>query len=208
MNSYIILAAGIGRNMKGVGCKSLIPITTQSNLIDEQIKGILKQDKNADIIVVAGFDSQKLINHLLKKTYDIRVVLNANFATTSQMESLKIGINSSRRSSLTIIHGDILFTDTSLDFPDKKKSWITISDKSKSSGVGAVICEGMVKNMSYGLENKWGQIAHFPKSKFDEIKTLANSIKTNRLTYEFINKLNFEIYPHCDESVEINRNYL
>jgi choline kinase len=208
MNSYIILAAGIGRNMKGVGCRSLIPITTQSNLIDEQIRSILKNDKNADIIVVAGFESQKLINYILNKTYDIRVVLNSNYATTSQVESLKLGINSCRRSSITIIHGDILFNENSIDFPDKKKSWITISDKSKSSAVGTVIVNGIVKNMSYGLENKWGQIAHFPKSKFDEIKSLANSIKTNRLTYEFINKLDFEIYPHCDESLEINRNYL
>ena len=206
MSSYIILSAGIGRNMKGAGCKSLIQIGSVC-LIDKQISTILKYDKEADIIIVGGFEYQKLVNYIHSKKYNVRIVLNSNFATTSQAESLKIGINSCKKSAVYIIHGDIYFDINSLNFPDNKKAWITISDKMGEQSVGTVIREGLIKNMCYGLENKWGQIAFFPEKNFDTIRDSINNIRSNRLTYEFINNLPIDIFSHCDESIEINRKY-
>lgn len=205
MNSYIILAAGIGRNMKGVGCKSLLKING-SYLIDIQISTILKNDEKADIIIVGGFEYQKLLNHIGNSKRDIRIVYNHQFDTTGQSESLKIGINCCRKSNLTVIHGDILFKDNSICFPNKKNSWMTISDKVNNNAVGTIIQDGLIENISYGIDNKWGQIVYFPESKFQEVKRIINSTKGNRLTYEIINKLNFDIYAHCDDSVEIDRN--
>lgn len=206
MNSYIILSAGIGRNTKGEGNKSLFSISRTDRLIDRQIKNILSNDKTADIILVGGFEYDKVISYLIGKSYNIRTVCNYQYLVTSQSESLKIGINAAKESNVTVIHGDISFSPESIKFSDKKRAWINISDNMKSSSVGTVIQDGVVRNMSFGLDNKWGQIFFLPKSKFLEIKKKVNTVRTNRMTYEIINSLNIDLYPHFDDSKEIGKN--
>ena len=58
----IIPSAGIGRRMKSYGCKSLLNIRDKK-LIDIQVENIRNVFPTNEIILVTGFDSDRLINN-------------------------------------------------------------------------------------------------------------------------------------------------
>ena len=81
--NVIIPPAGVGRRMKSYGCKSLLTINNEK-LIDIQLKHITNVFEKHEVILITGFDSDRLINHspsnLIKieneKYYENNVVIN------------------------------------------------------------------------------------------------------------------------------------
>ena len=56
----IIPSAGIGKRMKSYGCKSLLNIKNDK-LIDIQLKTINSVIPNKEVILITGFDSDRLM---------------------------------------------------------------------------------------------------------------------------------------------------
>ena len=61
--SIIIPAAGMGRRMRSYGPKSLIKITTQKTIIQNQLEIIKDNFVNHEIILVCGFEAEKLMRN-------------------------------------------------------------------------------------------------------------------------------------------------
>lgn len=210
MSSYILLSATCGRAMQTKGIRSLLTIDNDL-VIDHQIKAILEHDKKADITFVTGVGHDKIIKHILNKKYDIRIIYNHEHRTNSQSDSLRLAINAIRPSPIHIIHGDIIFTPDSLRTRRTKSSIIIDKGLSEKRSVGVSYRNGVVLNLSYGLEEKWAQIAYIAATDFDECKKCINSFKNNRLTFEFLNLLGKSIVFYAQsenvKTTEITRNY-
>lgn len=202
-DTFIILSAGIGRRMKGCEPKSLL-VYEGKRIIDHQLPLIKKQSLKADVIVVGGFK----FNSLLSLT--CRLVENINYESTNACESLRLGINASIPSNLYIIHGDIIFNKFTISIPDDKTPYIVIDRDGHMDAkeVGVSHQDGKVLNMSYGLKDKWCQIAYIPRKHFELVRAKINTINKNTSTYEFINLLldyiDFEIYENKKPIIEID----
>lgn len=206
MSSYIILAAGVSRNMMTRGPSSLLDYDGRT-VIDHQIKTIKSLDRDADICYVLGFNYEKIVSHILSNNYDIRVVINQSYKTNSQVDSLRFGINATKSNDCYIIHGDVIFNKTAI--PQKNKSYTSFCNGDKRK-VGICYQDNKLINLSYGISPCWSQIVHLTKPDFDLAKNKINSFKKNMLTFEFINSLSKEISISILEdakAVEIARNY-
>ena len=83
--------------------------------------------------------------------------------------------------------------------------------KEDKKSVGVAYNGDNLINMSYGLEDKWAQIAHISKKDYVVAKTVINSFKNNKMTFEYINMLlkyiKFSILYDGIKTVEITKNY-
>ncbi len=210
MSSYILLTATCGRAMQIKGVRSLLAIDS-GLIIDHQIKTILEHDNKADITFVTGVGHDKIVKHILDKKYDIRIVYNHEYRTNSQTDSLRLAINAIRASPVYIIHGDIIFTKDSLKVRKSKSTLMIDKEISEEKSVGVSHSDGIALNLSYGLKEKWAQIAYIASADFDECKRCINSFKNNRLTFEFLNLLGkstvFYVQSKDVKTAEVTRNY-
>ena len=87
--SVVIPVAGMGHRMKSYGPKCLLPANQKESILEKTIRNIKREYPNSDIIVVAGFESEKIIR---KMPHFVRVVENQNYQETNVVESIRIGI--------------------------------------------------------------------------------------------------------------------
>lgn len=191
------------------GPKSLIEIGDKT-VIDHQIDAIRDFDKGAEIIVVCGFESRKMIAHCRGK---VRLVENMEFATTNGDESLRLAMNASGPGNIYVIHGDLLFDQSALFLPDVSINHILIDTKKRlgDSSVGVTHYKGRVTNLSYGLDDKWGQILYVPFSNRDALHRVCESGRKTRSIYELVNSLikrgsKFSVYENKGLLQEIDSN--
>jgi hypothetical protein len=208
MSTYILLSAGAGRSMQTKGAKSLL-VYDGLTVLDHQIKTIQKFDKKADIVIVTGIGHDRIVKHISKREYDVRTLLNYNYKLTSQTESLRLALNAVRQDSVHIIHGDVIFNEACLSSSSKSSVVLSLSDDKKSVGVAYV--DGLVTHLSYGLPEKWGQIAYICKKDFKSARSVINSFKNNKMTFEYINMLlkdiTMSIVYEGVRTLEINKDY-
>lgn len=207
MTSYLLLSAGIGRSMKTKGAKSLLPYDGVS-VLEHQVKTIRSVDNNADICIVAGFQFDRMLKSAL--SLDIKIINNHEYEKTNQAESIKIGLNIIKLSDVFIIHGDVVFNQRAIR--KTRYSHVVKDNSSDKRKIGICYQNKILKNMSYGLEHKWGQIFYVSKDDFVAVKSIANSIKSNRSTSDIINIIvkHTKIIVNDDNKVrvmEINKTY-
>ena len=186
-NTFIILSAGTGRRTKNYGNKSLIPYGNK-RIIDHQVETIRSAyGANTDIVLVTGYMSDKVI----RDVQGLRLVENPFFDSTHIVESMRKGINISLESNVFFIHGDLIFSQSFIKPPSQGNTCIPIDKNSRldKTAVGVITDSDHVQNFSYGLPDKWSQIAFFPKSVFNYIKTKLNTADNNMSSFEFMNQL-------------------
>lgn len=208
MSTYILLSAGSGRSMQTKGAKALLSYDG-TTVLDHQIKTILRFDKKADIVIVTGIGHEKILKHVSKKEYDVRIVVNHNYRLTSQTESLRLAMNAVRRDAMYVIHGDMIFNEACLQ--TNSGSSVVISSGGDKKSVGVSHSAENVLHLSYGLPDKWAQIAYICKNDFKEARSVINSFRNNKLTFEYVNMLlksiKMSIVYDGVRAVEINKNY-
>ena len=69
--TVIIPVAGMGHRMKSYGPKCLLPANTKETILDKTIANVEREYPYSDIIVVVGFESEKVIKSL---PHNIRIV--------------------------------------------------------------------------------------------------------------------------------------
>lgn len=183
----IIPAAGMGRRMKSYGPKSLIKIKKDLTLIENQIKIIKNTIPNSNIIIVAGFESNLLMN---KTPENIIKLENENYQNTNVIRSIGIGLRASQQEVL-IIYGDLVFNSECIENLDFNKSSIVVGKKiMKDSEVGCIVNkQDKVENMMYDLENKWGQILFLTGKELNIFKNICwNPENYNMFGFEAINE--------------------
>jgi|688.fasta_scaffold344974_3 bifunctional N-acetylglucosamine-1-phosphate-uridyltransferase/glucosamine-1-phosphate-acetyltransferase GlmU-like protein len=207
MTAYLLLSAGIGRSMKTKGAKSLLEYDGIS-VLQHQIRTIRSSDDKADICIVVGFQCNKVVKAALQES--VRIVYNHKYESTGQSESIKIGLNSTNKTDIFVIHGDVVFNSAAIK--KTKISHVVLENSTDKRKVGLCHNSLSLVGMSYGIDNKWGQIAYFNSKDFSTLKDLANTCKSNMSTYELINEMITKtkiVVRQSDDIkiVEIEKNY-
>lgn len=99
----VICAAGIGSRL-GLGIPKCLAEVRGKSLISRTMD-ILSQS-NDKITLVSGFCHEQVVQAV--KGYELTVIQNVSFATTSVVDSVRLGLGSSEE--VIVLDGDVLFT--------------------------------------------------------------------------------------------------
>lgn len=170
--TFVILAASEGRRLRSYGVRSLVRIDGKA-LIDWQIEAI-RQKFAGDIIVVAGFESERLIRHL---PTDIRVVENENYADTNVGKSIYMGLNAAKSNNIFFIHGDVLFDSHLFANFNTVKSSIAVDyhNRIDQEKFGVATHYSSVTNLAFGIQPFFGQVVFVSGNELDILRKILSS---------------------------------
>jgi choline kinase len=184
----LIPAAGYGKRMKTWGAKALIQIKNNLILIDHQIKILRKFLPKSNIIIVCGYDSINLMNHLPS---DIIKIENEMFEQTNVTRSIGMGLRACMNNVL-LVYGDLVFNEYAISsFSFNKSSTLVGEHMMVENEVGCTIDENnFIENMMYELPTKWSQISFFTGKELAMLKQICwNQNNKNLFGFETINKI-------------------
>ena len=185
---FVILSAGVGNRMRSYGPKCLFK-TSEETILDKQISTIKSNFSNNEIILVVGFEANKVIK---KISDDIRVVENQLYQATNSAESLRLAVNNSVADKIFFIHGDLIFNKETFDNLDFSKSFVVVDSKNQIADdeVGITIVNNRATFFSYGLDTKWCQMAYIRGKEFSILKSLYSKPGKDKLyTFEMLNMI-------------------
>ena len=178
--TVIIPVAGMGHRMKSYGPKCLLKANQKETILEKTVSNIKREYPYSDIIVVVGFESEKVIRSLPSF---VRIVENPNYEKTNIVESLRIGINASAHDNVLIIYGDLIFNVYSIREMTSTGTCVVFDSKNrfKEEEVGLTIVENKVTTFAYGLPSKWSQIAYLEDGAFQMLRSLCSDKRKNKL---------------------------
>tara|TARA_R110002020_G_scaffold18912_2_gene65305 strand:- start:1790 stop:2500 length:711 start_codon:yes stop_codon:yes gene_type:complete len=178
--TVIIPAAGVGHRMKSYGPKCLLQANQKETILEKTISNIKREYPYSDVIVVVGFESEKIIKAL---PHNIRIVENPRYKETNIGESIRLGINASSNNKLLIVYGDLVFNIYSIRGLTSSGPCVVVDSQSRfrEEEVGVTVVDDFVTNFAYGLPSKWSQIAYFEGESFEALKCLCSDKKKDRL---------------------------
>jgi len=187
--SIAILAAGTGSKIRSYEPRSLLK-TAEGTLLDHQIKLLNNVFDRPDIITVVGCHANRVIRRFRGRT---RIVENQIFSDTNASESLRLAFNNMDNEHFMFFHGDLLFNTNAIDV-DYGKSFVIIdsSGQFKDQEVGITKINNNLSIMSYGLKEKWAQIAYFTGKEYSILKSIFQKFQESdkkQLSFEIINKI-------------------
>ena len=112
MNTYIILAAGKGRNLQPLTLKypkTSFRLDEQTTVLQRMVRSIRFYDKNAEIVVVIGYLSDLVRQELSED--NCKFVVNPFYEVTNSISSVWFARQYLERENVTIVHGDAVFCD-------------------------------------------------------------------------------------------------
>lgn len=186
--SVIILAAGEGNRMTTFGARSLAPIGF-STLLDTQVRTIHSVFPNVEIILVTGFESDRVMNNSPK---GIIMVENPSYAETNIARSIGLGLRATTTEKVLLVHGDLYFNKQAINLPFDKESCIVENTSAyiKPEEIGFTMGKTYVEQMFYELHNKWAQIAYFTGTELERLRSITWKKENNHLfSFEVINNI-------------------
>lgn len=204
MVSIIIPVAGVARRMKSYGPKSLINLGN-SNLLTHQINCLREVFINPEIILVSGFEYDKIDKFIKRFLTDIKVVYNNNYYTTNVAYSVALGLKEAQHNDIIVVLGDLFFNANALHDINTWQYNTLLIDKSCNMDkreVGVATQYDKVVHMAYGLEEKWAQIMLLQKKAsafFQQLAQLAQNRKA--FTFQIVNQM-------IDKGVVFDYSYL
>lgn len=204
--TFIILCSQRS-NKRGYCNIPLLKLSDGNCLIDKQISLITNLYKAPEIIIISGFDHEKLISHIKNKKYaNIRIFHNQNYKMTGALECWILGLNISLCQDTYIIHGDRIFDESFLT--NAKETHTFVHDVNKNNyNLGILLEDNKLINISYGLPNVWSEIFFISKEDFTLSRNLINEHETRKIYTldSFINILSQKtsISVICKENKDI-----
>ena len=183
--SVAILSAGNGSRIKSYEPRSLLKIKG-TFLLEHQIKTINDSLENPEIITVVGCHANRVIKKTRGKS---RFVENQMHEETNSSESLRLAFNNSTNLNFLFMHGDLHFNTKTLDV-SFDRSFVIVDNKErfKESEVGVTRNQETLSILSYGLPEKWAQMAFVTGQEYDILKSIFNKYE-----YQDKKKLSFEV---------------
>lgn len=199
--TVIIPSAGIGRRMKYHGAKALLELPNHETIIERQLRIIREVLPLCEIIVVVGFQADKIIS-LVKSRYRTRFVYSPNYEITSVVHSISLGLFPCLSSRVLILYGDLVFnSDTLLKTVGKGNiSNILTSDKGQilTSEVGVTTQNNLAEHFGFDISTKWAQCIFLVDNVLNTFKSLVHNLDNSKIfTYEILNQLlshNHQLY--------------
>lgn len=187
--TVIIPAAGIGKRMKSHGAKPLIELAPSESVLTRQLRIIKQVYPKAEIIVVVGFQADRLIKHLCIFS-KVKVVENELYEESSVVRSIGMGLRVATHPNVLIIYGDLVFSTCTLNNLLINKSAIVVDcqNQMNSEEVGVNIVDNYVARFAYGLPNKWAHILFLNGKELELFKLMAcDKTKKKLNTFEILN---------------------
>lgn len=184
-----ILAAGSGKKIKSYEPRSLIKINNDF-LLGHQIKTLNNHFDHPEIITVVGCHANRIIKRFKGTT---RFVENQMFDQTNSSESLRLAFNNATSKHLMFVHGDVLFNMDTINL-DYSQSFV-VKDANcqlRDTEVGLTDIENKLSIMSYGLKEKWAQVAYFTGKEYELLKNIFNKFEEKdkkKLSFEIVNEV-------------------
>lgn len=187
---FIILAAGVGARTKSYEPRCLLNYKNKI-IVENQIETIQSKFNKAEISIVCGFDTPKIIKRINKRA---RIIENQNYETSNSGESLRLGINNSFLDNIIFMHGDLVVSEELFENIDLNQSCLLIdsSNKFEEKEVGVTYVNKVATVLSYNLPTKWCQIAYLAERETNILRKLFLRSDINykfMLTFEIINKV-------------------
>lgn len=183
----IIPSAGIGKRMRSHGPKATIELLEGETVLDRQISILRKVFPKSKIVIVIGFQKEKF-----NKIENVHYLENESYENTNVSYSINLALQKYSCSSALIVYGDLVFTkEIFLNMPSSK-SWICIDNQQnhRSNEVGINIVQNKAVHFSYGLQNKWGQIAFLKGFELELFKDIASKNNSRRkFCFELFNEI-------------------
>lgn len=186
---FILLCAKKSNN-RGYRNVPLTPVRDKDLLIDIQIKTIRKKYRNSEIIIISGFEHNKLIDHIKFMKYEnIRIAENKNYKNSDTLDGWRFALNIALKSNTYIIHADRIFSASCIAVD--RHSYVVSHNVDKSNyNLGILVSENKLVNMSYGLPSVWSEVFFISEQDFDKTRDMINSKHRKVYNIEtFINEL-------------------
>ncbi|WP_278372291.1 NTP transferase domain-containing protein [Segatella bryantii] len=156
--TYIILAAGKGRNLQPLTLKypkTSFRLDENTTVLQRMVRTIRKSDKDAEIVVVVGYLADKVKAELNGE--NCKFVMNPFYEVTNSISSLWFARQYLERENISIVHGDAVFCDEIVEnylVQDTDYPYVLVdSSYVKPGAYNAVVKDSQVLVMSNKLEN-------------------------------------------------------
>ncbi len=178
----------MGQRMKSYGVKSLINIMPRLDIITHQLNIIRKTFINCEIILITGFESEKLMR---QTPNDIIKIKNERFEETNVMKSIGIGLHAATTDNILIVYGDLVFNQQALQIPIKESAIVIDKNTMTTNEVGCnVNNDGYVEYLMYDRPNKWAQIILLKGRELDLMREMAwEKDNDNLYGFEVLNSI-------------------
>lgn len=173
--------------MKAYGNKSLLPITKTQNVIDIQLEAIHTVFPKSEVIIVSGFDVEKIIKNRPQLT---KIIENVRFEDSNETEDIKIALNAITNNRVITISSDVILNSQALIHLKDRGSCVLVDYKNQFSNedIGATWTESRLEMLSFGIPNKWCHVAQFSGKELDLLRKFSLSRgKGSTMLYEGIN---------------------
>lgn len=188
--SVIIPAAGLGRRMKSYGPKSLISLGNGELLINRQLDIIHTLYPSAEIIVVLGFEADKVYSIL--PSY-VKTVENEFYDETNVSRSLSMAVRvANKNNKLLIVYGDLVFNKETLENMSLDTSSVIVDTKGQilEEEVGITIINNYASQFAYGLPTKWTHIVLLTHKELELFKRfILNKNYKKHYGFEILNMI-------------------
>ena len=187
--SVIVPVAGMGHRMKSYGPKCLLSANKKHSIVEQAIENITEVYPFAEIMIVVGFEADRVIKTLPKK---VRIVENQIYETTNVVESLRLALNNSTTDSVLVVYGDLIFNESAIEGLDGDCSCAVIDSKRrfKDEEIGVTVVDDKITNFAYGLETKWAQIIYLTGNELKLLKEFCFDRKKNKMyPFEIFNMI-------------------
>ncbi len=185
--TIVIIASNPGYRMKSFGPKCLLKDKKGVSILEHQISTLKTFYTDSDIIVVGGFECDKIAR--LKPSY-VRIVENQLYENLGDVEDIRLAINNMVGTNLTVIYGDIFFSQNVLNyFRDDSRILVDNSERMLPTDVGCTVVNNELTIMSLSLDdNKWAKMLAVTGKEFKLLKQFVNDRDNGKLfLFEAIN---------------------
>lgn len=169
--NIILLHSSNYNYIKTYGPQCLYSIDN-TTVLDKQIDILNQTFKQNNILVITGFKSKKIKNHL-KNYKNVFVIENANYETTNDLYSLSLGLEYLDKHAL-IIQDNILFKPSIFNKFNTNTSKLFLSHAQKFE-LGCIVSNNNIDNISWGLKNYWTNICYIKNIEFNLLKQLCQN---------------------------------
>jgi choline kinase len=184
--SIIIPAAGKGTRMMSYGIKSLIKIRNET-IIDRQLRLIKQTFRNYEVILVCGFQADKLMNYTPN---DIIKVENELYGHTNVVRSIGMGLRAATTNNVVIMYGDLVFNKETLHVPFDNDSIAIVTNTMSKDEVGCIENKGFIEHFCYDLPLRWAQIVYLTGAELELMKKMTwDRSKSKMFGFEILNSM-------------------
>ena len=156
--TYIILAAGKGNNLHPLTlkyAKTSFKLDDNTTVLQRMVRSIRKRDKSAEIVVVVGYKADDIRNELADES--VIFISNPFYEVTNSISSVWFARDYLERENITIVHGDVVFSDEIIESylikPSDYSYVLVDSSKATQGSYNVITKENQVLVMSKKLEN-------------------------------------------------------